>query len=195
MRRALAHILRVVLFLWILGILCCLIFVKNPFWIHRAGPDQLPDLEEIYSEKTPYIKLEHADLQYTGFYSVHEDEIMSYCFIVTLGDHSYLTEMSAGTVHSLTSDVAEGLKNVSVFGQMRRDGQMLEKMAASEGTDTETFKEKYQLGSIVIYQYGSGYTQMVVCYILALLAGVMLFTGTVQIKYTKQKNIRRAYEE
>lgn len=194
MKQVITLLLKVIFVFWLIGIVLCIIFVKNPFWVHRidASVSNTQNLEDIYSEKTPYVKVKHADLEYTGFYSVNDDEIMSYCFVCTVGDYSYLVELSADKVYDLTTDPAEGIKDVSFMGKMTQDDQLIQMLAEDEGTDAAVFCETYGISNICIYQYQNDYEQVVIYYILAVLVGGIILTGAVTIK---QKKTRSAYEE
>lgn len=180
MRQMGVRMLKAVLCLWLIGIVICIFFVKNPFLVHRinAGREDVKSPEEIYSETAPYVYLEHARLEYTGYYSVTDETIVSYCFITTVGDHSYLVEMSAERVYQLTDDVSEGLRDVSLMGKMRRNDEMVSAIAAYEGMEIQKYQETYDISNISIYQYQNDYESVMIYYGLALLAGAMIFTGT-----------------
>lgn len=194
MKKVISILLSVILVFWLAGIVFCILAVRNPFWAHRinaveADADKLMD---VYSETAPYVYIEHVDLEYTGFYSVHDEEIVSYCFVCSVGETGYLVELSAEKVYTLTTDVTDTIEDVSLTGKMSKDTQLLRMLANEENTDIETYRDKYGISDICILQYGSGREQEIIYYMLAILTGGIILTGAIS---TKQKKIRSAYEK
>lgn len=191
MKKVMRTALKPLLFLWILGILMCLIFVKNPFFLHTidAAQEQAADMENIFSEKNPYIRIKHMNLTYTGYYNQSGDRIISYCFVGDIGKSSCFVEISAEDVEKTGNNVAEGLKDFSFTGKMVKDDWLLQMAADEEGLSLSDYKEAYNICSVSIYQHSNDLKQVMLYYMLAVLIGCVLFTSIIISKKTKESKV------
>lgn len=193
MRRTIQNILKIIPGLWICGILLSLIFIQNPFFIRHvdAAQDGAADLENIYNDVYPYIYIDHMNLVYTGFYTTDEaQQVISYCFIGNIGQHSYMIELGADQVQAMTDDIASGISQASFVGQMRRDNSVFIRAAAKEGSSLSEYMEKYDLCSISIYQYHSDLKKTILYYTLALLMLCLISVSIVIEKNKRKRKVR-----
>lgn len=148
---------KVILVIRVLFVLCFGLYfmlVRSPFTARTidAQAQSQADLEQIYNEWFSYVRIQHIDLEDTGFYTVNDDdtEIESYCFIGYIGNHGYLVELPAKDVYKLTDDVTKGIKDATVVGEMLYDSAMLEAVAEDEGYTIPEYAAKYDVCRVSI---------------------------------------------
>jgi len=172
-------ILRVPLILIIIGIILCLVFVRNPIMIKRVDASQSGtlDLAGIYSPVNPYVKINHMDLEYSGFYSVDDnDNICSYYYFGSIGEHYYFIEISSDKMNTLDKELTEGLEDFSFTGIVIEDSELLDIAAEREGMASEEYLENYDICSVLISQDSNDLERVYIYYGLAILVviGIIL---------------------
>jgi len=135
------------------------------------------DLADIYSTVNPYVKISHMDLNYSGFYSVDvNDNICSYYYFGSIGEHYYFVEISADKINALEKDLTEGLEDFSFTGMIIEDTEMLNVAAAREGLTFEEYLRDYGICSVSISQVNNDLERVFIYYGLAILGviGIIL---------------------
>lgn len=170
---------KIIICLWIIGMLVCILCVRNPFFIQKidASQNAQTDYEAIYQSKHPYVYMTNMDLTYTGYFGTNNDQITSYCFVANIGSKTFYVFLDAAVVEKKTLDVESGLQSVSVLAQLTNDDTIAQLMAAEEGMTQEAYEEEYQVSSICINQYNNDYEQVIICYILAVLLLIFILVS------------------
>jgi len=178
-------ILRIPLILIIIGIVLCLAFVRNPVMIKRVDANQSGtlDLAEVYSPVNPYIKINHMDVEYSGFYSVDDnDNICSYYYFGSIGKHYYFVEISSDKINTLDKDLTEGLEDFSFTGIIIEDTEILNIAAEREGLTTEEYLETFDICSVSISQVNNDLERVYIYYGLAILVAIGIILMIQMIK-------------
>jgi len=168
-------ILRIPLILIMIGIIVCLVFVRNPIMIKRVDASQSGtlDLANIYSPVRPYIKISNMDLEYSGFYCVDDnDNICSYYYFGSIGDCYCFVEISSGTLSARDMDSTENLENFSFTGVITEDTKVLDTAADREGMLLEEYLKDYNISSVSISQDNNELERVYIYYGLAILVAV-----------------------
>ncbi len=170
-----------------MGIGAFLLMVKNPLAVTTidasAGENQ--KLSEVYNEKHPYVKIEHMDLSFTGYYSVDDaGNIRGYYYMGDIGGYTYFTEVPAKDITGDLSAGIEQLQDYSFSGELVMDNDVVSQAASDAGLTLSEYQTDMNILPITIIQEGNSMERYLIYYGIALFAaigflvlGIILSTG------------------
>lgn len=185
-------ILEVIVLLVIVG---CILFVRNPFAIHRFDFSNTvsADLEEIYNRKNPYVAIKHMTLEYSGYYTVSEnDELCSYYYFGNFGDYTCFVEISADFFKDYAPEAMEKLEDISLTARMILDDPVFTQAAQAEGLPLDEWLNDYAVSPVVLSEYHCDLEIVYIYYALGALFAISIFIGII-IYATKERQV--TYEE
>ena len=153
-----------------------IIFFRNPFMPHVIDAKaDTETLEELYSESRPYAKVKNIDLEFTGYYSVKGEEVISYCFIGTIGGERCFIELEADTVAEYVETVSDGIKDASFSGLIRTDSEVIYVAAEEEGMTEEVYIEQFKVSRYIIDEPRTDRGTIMILYVFAFVLILLVF--------------------
>ncbi|HAP20940.1 MAG TPA: hypothetical protein DCR27_06655 [Lachnospiraceae bacterium] len=136
-----------------IAIVCGLLFWRNPFMISSVDASE-ESVSWQPEETKAYVRVNHMDLRFTGFYTVDtKNEISGYYYIGSIGEQSWFVEIPAETDDAGLSQAMPDLTDMEFVARVSDDMSVLEKAAESESMTTETYIETYNISDRVLLTY------------------------------------------
>lgn len=160
-----------------IAIICGLLFWRNPLMIPSVDASE-EDVSWRPEGEGDYIRVNHMDLNFTGFYTVDtKEEISGYYYIGTIGEKSWFVEIPAKVDDTGLSQAMPDLEDMAFIAQVSGDTVVLEKAADSEGMTAETYIETYNISDRVLLTYNTHREADILYYAIGILAMLGCFVA------------------
>ena len=156
----------------------CLLFVRNPWMVHKLDADQdiTQELSRAADSTAPYVQIRNMDLTYTGYYETDAaGTVLAYCYFGETGDSSVLVSIAAEDGGELAGDSsAQGsvLKDATFSGRAVNGSEMAGHLAQGEGMELQAYMDQYHMAGPEIMSYGSD-RERIIIYHLMILTGIL----------------------
>lgn len=155
--------------------------INNPFKVLKPSINE--DLTKRYEEGVRYLKVDSAELVFTGYYREDEKGNIKYnCFKTSFGDMEYFVFVPVKRSGGNPENPSLSLENYSFLGKLEKGNEILDYVAKNYDISVDDFMKEYQVSSIIINEANSDRTQMIVlwcvlflliclgmCYIISLI--------------------------
>lgn len=123
--------------------------VDNPFAvIHQPDSDQ--QLEKEYKSGTEYVRMENAELEYTGYYKEDKDNQVIYnCYLMELGKKKYFVFVPAGRSGDNKEAPGAVLKNYTFSAKIQKDKELFETVAEDYNMTVAEFCKSSKVSELV----------------------------------------------
>lgn len=160
-----------------IAIICGLLFWKNPFMIPTVdASDETVSWRPENGQK--YVRVDHMDLKFTGFYTVDAGEIIrGYYYIGAIGEMSWFVEIPAETDDVGLSQAMPDLPDMKFVAQISKNGSVFAKAAESEGMTLEDYLENYNISDRVLMTYDTDREADILYYVIAFFAMIGCFVA------------------
>ena len=191
-RKAAVGLRRLATALWLAAavilsfLICILLFYRNPWVTHRVSADQLSrnSLERLAESRAPYVRADHMDLTFTGYYETdRHDAVRAYCYMGEGADCRILVCLPARDHGQLLENAHPEelvLEDVSVSGQVIRSDEIATQLAHAEHMALADYQDYYKVTGLEIHGFRSDQEKM---RIYQLMMGVLilgaLITGVI----------------
>ena len=147
-----------------------LLFWRNPFYAKVIDASvQAWDPETADDERVPYIRVDHMELQDTGYYSVDKDgQVCGRYYIGHIGPYSVFVAMSP----SVEVGDREGLTDMSVEGRWVSAETIVSRAAGEKGLSVAEYTGKYSICRQQIRTGDTGRAADFLVYAIAAAAGI-----------------------
>lgn len=171
-RKAAAGLRRLAAALWLAAavimtfLICILLFYRNPWVTHRVGADQLSEaaLERLADGRSPYIRADHIDLTFTGYYETdRHDAVKAYCYMGEASDCRILVCLPAhdrGKLLESDHPKEAVLKDASIKGQVIRSDEIASQLAHAEHMSLLDYQDYYKVAAMEIHDFRSDQEKM-----------------------------------
>jgi len=160
-----------------IAIICGLLFWRNPLMIPSIDASE-EGISWRPEGEGDYIRVNHMDLKFTGFYTVDtKEEISGYYYIGTIGEKSWFVEIPAKVDDTGLSQAMPDLEDMAFIAQVSGDTAVLEKAADSEGMTAETYIETYNISDRVLLTYNTHREADILYYAIGVLAMLGCFVA------------------
>ena len=110
-----------------IAIICGLLFWRNPFMISSVDASE-ESVSWQPEETKAYVRVNHMDLRFTGFYTVDtKNEISGYYYIGSIGEQSWFVEIPAETDDAGLSQAMPDLTDMEFVAGYRTTCRCLKK--------------------------------------------------------------------
>ena len=207
-RKAAVGLKRLAAALWLAAavimtfLVCILLFYRNPWVTHRVSAEQLNRymLEHLADGRSPYLKADHMDLTFTGYYETdRHDVVRAYCYMGETSDCRILICLPAHDSGQLLESERSQLaviEDATVSGQVIRSDDIAEQLAHAEHMPLAEYQDYYNVVGMEIHDFHSDqekmriYQLMVGVLILAAVAtGVILWSEAMVLLEDTDENL------
>ncbi len=187
-RKAAAGLKRLAAALWLAAaviltfLICILLFYRNPWITHRVSADQLSrtSLERLADGRAPYVRADHMDLTFTGYYETDRHEsVRAYCYMGEGADCRILVCLPAHDHGKLLENEHPQelvLEDVSVSGQVIRSDEIATRLAHAEHMSPADYQDYYKVAGMEIHGFRSDQEKM---RIYQLMMGVLILAALI----------------
>lgn len=171
---------RVAASLILLGMIVCVVFVRNPFMTRyvdaKTDSVSMDTYSDAYKRVHPYVRIDHADLAFTGYYSVDShDQVYAYYFFGQIGKYGYFVEIPPERAGSSISEGIGSLEGYSFTASLSEGHSLIDEVAGLEGISTEEYTDGYDISETVLLERSCDREKVIIYYGIALFSALLFW--------------------